>query len=244
MKARLTRRKFLKAAGAGAVWVALASTPGCESSERTRKTAPSDSNFSPAQPGYVMSFRSRPDLGPPAVEVATQAHDTAPGYVFAAPKTAPGYKGAVQNGPMILGDRGELVWFRPMRGESVRAMDFKVQRYRGEPVLTYYQGVGTTYGRGEYVILDGSYREVTRVRAGNGYLGDHHEFLITERDTALITIYDPVPWDLSPVGGSTSGVALDGIAQEVDIGTGEVLLEWHSLDHVGVGESYSEPENP
>jgi hypothetical protein len=85
---------------------------------------------------------------------------------------------------------------------------------------------------------------VTRVRAGNGYLGDHHEFLITERDTALITIYNPVPWDLSPVGGSTDGVALDGIAQEVDIGTGDVLFEWHSLDHVGVDESYSEPENP
>jgi Arylsulfotransferase (ASST) len=82
------------------------------------------------------------------------------------------------------------------------------------------------------------------VRAGNGLMGDHHEFLITERDTALITIYNPVRWDLSPVGGSTGGVALDGIVQEIDVGTGEVLFEWHSLDHVDVEESYSEPENP
>jgi len=123
-------------------------------------------------------------------------------------------------------------------------MDFKVQQYRGEPVLTYYQGVGITYGRGEYVILDSSYREITRVRAGNGFMGDHHEFLISPQDTALITIYNPVRRDLSPVGGSTDGVVLDGIAQEIDIETGEVLLEWHSLDHVGVDESYSEPENP
>ena len=34
------------------------------------------------------------------------------------------------------------------------------------------------------------------------------------------------------------GRVLDGIAQEVDIETGEVLFEWHSLDHVGVEESY------
>jgi hypothetical protein len=36
-------------------------------------------------------------------------------------------------------------------------------------------------------------------------------------------------------------VVLDGIAQEVDIETGEVLFEWHSLDHVGVEESYYQP---
>jgi Arylsulfotransferase (ASST) len=86
---------------------------------------------------------------------------------------------------------------------------------------------------------------VTRVRAGNGYMGDHHAFLITERGTALITIYNPVPWDLSPVGGSANGMALDGIAQEVDIETGEVLFEWHSLDHVGLEESFdTKPDNP
>jgi hypothetical protein len=36
-------------------------------------------------------------------------------------------------------------------------------------------------------------------------------------------------------------MVLDGIAQEVDIETGEVLFEWHSLDHVGVEESYYHP---
>jgi len=176
--------------------------------------------------------------------VDTPAHDTAEGYIFVAPKTDPAYKGAVQNGPMILDDSGEVVWFRPMQGEDVRAMDFKVQRYRGEPVITYYQGVGTTYGRGEYVILDSSYREVTRVRAGNGYVGDHHEVLITPEDTALLTIYSPVSWDLSSVGGPENGAVLDGIAQEIDIETGEVLFEWHSLDHVGIENTYRVlPEN-
>jgi len=34
---------------------------------------------------------------------------------------------------------------------------------------------------------------------------------------------------------------LDGIVQEIDIETGEVLFEWHSLDHVELDESYLEP---
>ncbi len=35
------------------------------------------------------------------------------------------------------------------------AQDFKVQRYRGQPVLTWWQGAHTEYGQGEYVMLDG-----------------------------------------------------------------------------------------
>ena len=34
---------------------------------------------------------------------------------------------------------------------------------------------------------------------------------------------------------------LDGIVQELDIETGEVLFEWHSLDHVGLEETLRAP---
>jgi hypothetical protein len=240
---RTTRKSFLKAAGAGGAWLSLVGLPGCDLLGRT-SSGGTRASTSPGSPDPARAFRSRPDLRPPVVKVDTPAHDTASGYVFVAPKTGPSYKGPVQNGPMIVDDSGEMVWFRPMQGDGMRAMDCKVQRYRGEPVITYYQGVGTTYGRGEYVILDSSYREVKRVRAGNGYVGDHHEFLITTDDTALLTIYSPVRWDLSPVGGPSNGAVLDGIAQEVDIESGEVLFEWHSLDHVGIENTYRElPEN-
>ncbi len=82
---------------------------------------------------------------------------------------------------------------------------------------------------------------MARVRAGNGYDGDHHEFLITPEDTALFTIYHKVPMDLSSVGGPKEGTVLDGIVQEVDIETGEVLFEWHSLDHVGLESHLTSP---
>ena len=38
------------------------------------------------------------------------------------------------------------------------------------------------------------------------------------------------------MGGPADATVLDGIVQEIDIETGEVLFEWHSLDHVELSE--------
>jgi hypothetical protein len=190
-------------------------------------------SVSPVPPKGVWAFRSRPDLSPAAVEVTMRAQGTSPGYILIALK-----EGAGEHGPMIVDDLGQLVWYSKYRS----ARDFKVQRYRGRLVLTWWEGrVLAGHGVGEYVIFDDSYREMARVRAGNGYQGDLHEFLITPQGTALLTTYNPVPADLSAVGGPKYGAVWDGIAQEVDIETGEVLFEWHSLEHVGIEESYIEP---
>jgi Arylsulfotransferase (ASST) len=213
--------------------VALAGTAGCGPVERARARASS------AAPGQAWNFRSRPDLHPPVITVRAQARDTAPGYVFVAPKNGPDEDGPGQDGCMILDNEGQPVWLHLLADESLDVMDFKMQTYKGEPVLTWWVGHHTGYGQGEYVILDRAYREVKRFGAGNGYQGDHHEFLITSEGTALITIYNKVPMDTSSMGGSADGNVLDGIAQEIDIETGEVLFEWHSLKHVGLDESYS-----
>jgi hypothetical protein len=219
---KLTRANFLKAVGAGVAWMALMDTPNSEPAERLSN---------------VQTFRSRPDLSPPTIAVTTQVHGTAPGYIFVAPKEGPG-----QDGPMILDTLGRLVWF----SKGTYARDFKVQRYRGEPVLTWWEGsIVQGHGVGEYVIFDNSYGEMARVRAGNGYRGDLHEFLITPRDTALLTAYNAVPANLSRVGGPEHGAVWDSIAQELDIETGEVLFEWHSLEHVALEKSYyALPEDP
>jgi hypothetical protein len=254
MGTKFTRGRFLTALSAGVAYLALTITVGCELFGRASKlTALHIPEFSPLHgpkvwplPSVspppedgVWAFRSRLDLSPAAVEVTTtQApEDTAAGYIFAALK-----EGAGKHGPMIIDDQGELVWF----GKYRSARDFKVQYYRGEPVLTWWEGkVVAGHGVGEYVIFDGSYREKARVRAGNGLQGDLHEFLITPEDTALLVAYVPARTDLSPIGGPKDGMVWDGIVQEVDIETGEVLFEWHSLEHVGVEESYiGLPEDP
>lgn len=176
---------------------------------------------------------SRPDLRPPLVEITEAARDTAPGYVFLAPK-----RKVAQAGPMILDDRGELVWFRPLDTEGVT--DFRVQRYDGRPVLTWWRGQSERgIGDGHFVILDDAYREIATVTAGNALTGDIHEFLITERDTALILVYDRVPRDLSGIGGPAEGAIWDGVVQELEIATGRVLFEWRSSEHVALEESYA-----
>jgi outer membrane protein assembly factor BamB len=250
MGTRFTRRRFLTAVGA--TYLALASTVGCELLGRTSKVSHLDipkagplrtpkrtstvkllsEDGSSARSKGVWAFRSRPDLSPPIVEVTAQAHEeTAPGYIFAAPKGS----NAWQGGSMIFDDRGQLVWFHPTQNANLRAMDLKVQNYRGKPVLTWGESV---VGGDEWVILDNSYREIARLRAGNGYQGNFHEFLISPQDTALITISNPVPIDLSAVGGSKDGVVYEGIVQELDIESGEVLFEWHSLQDIGLEETY------
>jgi hypothetical protein len=248
MGAKFTRCRFLTALSAGAICLALTNTVGRELLERTPKLtslhAPRASplripkvwplpSVSPAPPKGVWEFRSRPDLSPAAVQVTRRAQGTSPGYILVALK-----EGAGEHGPMIVDAQGQLVWYSKYRS----ARDFKVQRYRGRPVLTWWEGeVVAGHGVGEYVIFEDSYREMARVRAGNGYRGDLHEFLITPEDTALLTAYNPVPADLSAVGGPKYGAVWEGIAQELDLATGEVLFEWHSLEHVGIEESYLDP---
>jgi Arylsulfotransferase (ASST) len=141
---------------------------------------------------------------------------------------------------MILDGRGRLVWFRPV-SSPLFSTDLRLQRYRGEPVLTWWEGT-TTGSVGEGVIVDSSYREIARVRAGNGRKVDPHELVLTSRGTALITCSPAVvQTDLSSVGGARDGKAYESIVQEVDVQTGRVLLEWRSLDHVPVSESYMAP---
>ncbi len=135
---------------------------------------------------------------------------------------------------------GQPVWFHPVPSGSW-VSNFRTQQYNGEPVLTWWEGkvLVPGYGQGEGVIMDSSYREIARVRAVNGRHADLHEFLLTPQGTALITCYPPtVGADLSPVGGASNGQVLESIIQEIDVRTGRLLLEWRSLQHVPVSESY------
>jgi Arylsulfotransferase (ASST) len=231
----ITRRRFLQAAAGGAAWVVLGGAVGCDTASRARATAAT----SPA--GHAWSFRSRPDLHPPVIQITKRTPDIAPGYIFIAPKNGPGEAGPGQDGCMILDNYGQPVWLRLLQNEDMDVMNFNAQTYKGERVLTWWEGHHTGYGQGEYVICDHSYRQIKRFGAGGGFEGDHHEFLITPEDTALITIYNKVPGDRIPMGDPIDVNVLDGIAQEVDIESGKVLFEWHSLEHVGLDESYTKP---
>lgn len=187
----------------------------------------------PDNPSELQHFASAAALRPPALTISGRL-PAGDGDIFLAP-----YQGRGQYGPMIVDPAGRLVWFHPLP-KGLAAFDFRVQRYQGSPVLTWWQGVVSNgHGRGDGEIVGSDYRKVATVRAGNGYAADLHDFDVTPAGTALLTAYQPVRWDLSSVGGPRDGVVLDCIAQEVDIATGNVLMEWHALDHVSLAESFA-----
>jgi hypothetical protein len=183
--------------------------------------------------GDVWRFRSRLDLAPAAVTLLKRPKVASSADIFLAPQFGP-----VQNGAEIVDSTGHLVWFdRVPPGNA--AEDFRVQTYRGKPVLTWWQGyTNAGIGVGQDMIYDSSYRPVAVVQAGNGLRADLHEFEITPAGTALITSYFPVYWDASVVHGSTKEIVLDSVVQEIDIPTGLVLFQWDSLDHVPLTASF------
>jgi Arylsulfotransferase (ASST) len=183
----------------------------------------------------AQSFRSRPDLQPPAVTVTARSPAVAPGDEFVAPYSGPG-----QAGPMILDQNGGLIWFKALP-KYTSATNFRVQQYAGKPVLTWWQGDISVhgFGRGEGVIADSTYADIAHVKAGNGDEADLHELQLTPQGTALITAYDPVYCNLSSIGGPSYGGIVDGLVQEIDVKTGLVVYQWTSLDHVGLSESYA-----
>ena len=179
------------------------------------------------------------NLQPPTITVLQAKAGLDRGLIFVAPKTTPTPN--LQQGPEIIDNQGRPIWFHPA-AEGNQVADFRVQTYHGESVLTWWEGqshTGPGHGEGVDYIFDRTYHLVATVSAGHNYAADTHEFRLTPYGTALITIYSQVSRDLSSLGGPANGSVFDGIIQEIDVATGAVLFEWHSLDHVGLDESHA-----
>ncbi len=221
---RMTRRRFLQTAAGGAVVLGGA---GFGVSQLV--------GSSPTQSAFrKLHFRSRPDLSPPPTKILVPAQGTEPGLVMLSAARTDHY----QNGPMIVDNNGELVWFHPQAQGSTNLC---VQRFEGRAVLTWWEGrivLPGGYGAGEYVIAGSDYSSITRVRAGNGLSGDLHDFVITPAGTALFTVYRRRPADLRAIGGPRDGKLLDSLFQEVDIRTGKLISQWSAAAHVALEESY------
>ena len=183
----------------------------------------------PRTPGDAYSFHSD-SIRPAAVRMSRTGGS---GDIFVGPQQGP-----ISRGPEILDRNGHVVWYQPVPSND-NVMDFRVQTYHGNPVLTWWQGnVNAGTGRGTDYIYDSHYRQVATVRAGNGLSADLHEFKLTSANTALITAYYPVYVDARSVHRPAKQIVLDSVVQEIDIPTGLVLFQWDSLDHVALTDSH------
>ena len=232
-RAGLSRRGFLEAAGVVAVGTAVAGAraPRAAGAGVVDRLLAAAGDLPVAR-----TFVSRPDLLPPPISIVMPYTWPTRGHILLAPFSFPTTPPSTEaSGPLIIDHNGQPLWFRPLTGRT--AIGLRAQSYRGEPVLTWWEGtVFGGYG-GTFVIADASYARVARVRAGNGYKADLHEILITSRNTALITVYNEIRTDLSRIGGQVDGRLVEGVIQEIEIASGRVLFEWHSLDHIALEES-------
>jgi arylsulfotransferase ASST len=174
---------------------------------------------------------------PPPVTILSSAGHSKGDDLFITPT---GDATQYANGPEILDRHGNVVWFHPIPAGQTAA-DFRTQRYRGQPVLTWWQGTGLGgLATGTDYIYNDHYQPIATVNAGNGLSADGHEFLITPQNTALILAYTTATANLASIGGPANQTVIDGVVQEIDIRTGRVLFQWSSADHV----PYSQSEQP
>ncbi|TPX18626.1 uncharacterized protein E0L32_002483 [Thyridium curvatum] len=188
-------------------------------------------------------FRSRPDLAPPRLNITIPATDeVAPGYIFVAPYSGIQGPGARPEQPAgyIFTNTGDLVW-SSLGHLAGWVNNLRPVTYEGRPGLQAFHGsVDPIHGHGYGipVILDQSYRQIAAVQSRSEKLLSIHEFRIVGQKTALVEVYQPTPMDLTPYGGSRGEMWIaDEIFQEIDIATGEVIFEGHSLDFASPAES-------
>ncbi len=198
----------------------------------------------------VWNFVSAPDLHPMKVDINLNKPGTADGLIFVAPYTL--YEAVMigQTGALIMDQDGNPVWFRPLCSRYIQNADFRVQFYKGEPVLTMWQGTisgtqaensnlpdGDPEPGAYFQIINQGYKVIKRLYAQKGFTADVHEFTLTKRNTALFTAVKQVPADLTKYGGPEEGYFDNYSIQEVDLETGELLFFWSALAHINPADS-------
>jgi hypothetical protein len=194
---------------------------------------------------------------PPPLRVLTRDANGGDGDIFIAPAG-----GGYPAGPEILTTAGKVLWFHRLPAGEV-ATDFRPQTYLGQPVLSWFQSraLGAQEGPGgqggpairvspdgpsgtDYIYND-RYRQVARVRAGNGDTTNFHEFLLIPGGDAMVLANTVRTANLTSIGGPADQRVIDGLVQEVNIKTGRVLFQWDSAAHVPYADSYApRPSSP
>ena len=195
--------------------------------------------------GPTLSFRPRASTRP--VVHCRHAHSPratlAPGYIMVANfydlTTSPMVG---QSGPLILNNDLQPVWFEPVPKDVV-ASNLTAQTYKGQPVLTWWQGVVSDTGATKAARTSSSTsttRQIATIKGQDGWVMTLHELIISG-DDAWVTANKDIPMNLSKYGGPSDGVLDDSAVQEYDIATGKLLYTWDALDHIPLTAAKTQP---
>lgn len=136
----------------------------------------------------------------------------------------------------------ELVWSGSNGSTTDLFHDLHICSYANTDHLCYFKGTQIGgYARGTNLFLDSSYRPAATVQSGGKLeMSDMHELRVLDEESVLITVYQPRAYDLASYGiPAGDGWVMDGVFQEINITSGEVLFQWASLDHVPLSETYA-----
>ncbi|GAB7340605.1 hypothetical protein MBLNU457_7013t1 [Dothideomycetes sp. NU457] len=146
--------------------------------------------------------------------------------------------------PMILeANTGTTVWQGPII--SHETMGPTVQRCNGSDYLTMWSGNGLFEGRkaGKSYIYNKNYELVWTISAKGGLkFVDGHEIFLTPQCTAIVTVYETHPHDLSH-WNMTDGYLMNSYFQEIDLATDELIFQWSAVDNMDITDSIWRPEN-
>ncbi|KAL4908416.1 hypothetical protein BDW74DRAFT_188453 [Aspergillus multicolor] len=126
----------------------------------------------------------------------------------------------------------------------------RIQENFGKKYLTFWAGdKGNGIGDGYGLAYDGTYQLAYKISAQNiNVHADLHEFAFTGNGTALVTgvnhirvrgnvLSEKHGWNYVLPDDLELDI-LDGVFQEIDLNTNEVLFDWRALDHVNPLDSF------
>ena len=190
-----------------------------------------------ARPSWpVQTFQSA-IFEPPLLQVTKANATLADGLLLYTPSTFSSSKRGEPASAMIMTDSGDLVWNSPI-GLSTNLV---VQALFDQPVLQYWTGSvdALGHGFGKVLILDNTYTAIYEICPDLNVIGtngsrplcgiDGHDSVITSRGTIVVTTTNVTNADLTVVGGPENGWVFDSLFYEIDIISGEILLEWSAL---------------
>lgn len=147
----------------------------------------------------------------------------------------------------IYDNNGNLVWSGFGETGPGPNHNFHVCPINGTDQLCYFTGYQNSgYARGHGVIMNNKLTTIAGVQSQGGLpANDQHEFNIVDNGkSALVTVYEPVHYDLSAYNiTSGQGWLLNSWFQEVEIATGNLLFEWDALSHVAIDQTYVFPNS-
>jgi hypothetical protein len=133
-----------------------------------------------------------------------------------------------QAGAMIYDNSGNPVWFQPV---NTSLANLQPITYLGQPALAFFVfSCATCFSTGQWIVLNNHYQQIALISPGNGYIADSHALEISPDGTkVLLDVYNPVIYDMTPLGGPRDATVVEAVVQELDLATGQVDFEWHSL---------------